>query len=184
MRIVNSMDSNTPSNILAPVKGQLFVRRQAHPGWVAIDFPELWRYRQLLLFHALRDIKVRYKQTALWGGLGDFAACSHDDGRQHRLWKTRRRPFRRRPVSDTRICRALFPWQLFAYASTQSSNSLVDNAHVLTKVYFPRLVIRYQVVSSYLTANSSTSAEGELVDERNHFTQQPQRNHQGITFYF
>ena len=42
-----------------------FVRRQARTGWVCVDFAELWHYRELLLFQALRDIKVRYKQTAL-----------------------------------------------------------------------------------------------------------------------
>jgi hypothetical protein len=42
-----------------------FVRRQATPGWVAINFSELWRYRELLMFQAIRDIKVRYKQTVL-----------------------------------------------------------------------------------------------------------------------
>jgi lipopolysaccharide transport system permease protein len=117
-----------------------FVRRQARPGWVAIDFAELWRYRELLLFQALRDIKVRYKQTALgaaWAILqpvltmvvfsiffGTLAGVPSDGV----------------PYPIFAFC-ALLPWQLFAYALTQSSNSLVDNAHVLTKVYFPRLIV-------------------------------------------
>src|SRR4030095_16815230 len=42
-----------------------FVRRQARPGWVSVDFAELWHYRELLLFQVLRGIKVRYKRTAL-----------------------------------------------------------------------------------------------------------------------
>src|SRR5215510_196588 len=42
-----------------------FVRRQARSGWVSVGFAELWHYRELLLFQTLRDIKVRYKQTAL-----------------------------------------------------------------------------------------------------------------------
>ncbi len=46
-------------------KSRPFVRRQARPGWVAIDFAELWRYRELLVFQAVRDIRVRYKQTVL-----------------------------------------------------------------------------------------------------------------------
>jgi lipopolysaccharide transport system permease protein len=41
------------------------VRRQAHSGWVPIQLGEVWNYRELLAFHALRDIKVRYKQTLL-----------------------------------------------------------------------------------------------------------------------
>jgi homopolymeric O-antigen transport system permease protein len=117
-----------------------FVRRQARPGWVAIDFPELWRYRELLLFQALRDIKVRYKQTALgaaWAILqpvltmlvfsiffGNLAGIP-SDGVPYPIF----------------VFAALLPWQLFAYALTQSSNSLVDSAHILTKVYFPRLIV-------------------------------------------
>jgi lipopolysaccharide transport system permease protein len=116
------------------------VRRQARPGWVAIDFSELWHYRELLVFYAIRDIKVRYKQTALgaaWAVLqpvltmvvfsiffGRLAQVPSDD-----------LPY---PIF---AFSALLPWQLFAFALTQSSNSLVDNSQVLTKVYFPRLVL-------------------------------------------
>jgi lipopolysaccharide transport system permease protein len=116
------------------------VRRQARPGWVAIDFAELWQYRELLVFYAVRDIKVRYKQTLLgsaWAILqpvmtmvvfsiffGKLAGVPSDD----------------LPYPVFSFC-GLLPWQLFAFALTQSSNSLVQNAHVLTKVYFPRLII-------------------------------------------
>jgi homopolymeric O-antigen transport system permease protein len=117
-----------------------FVRRQARPGWVGVDFAELWHYRELLLFQALRDIKVRYKQTALgaawailqpvltmavftifFGGLAGVPS----DGVPYPIF----------------AFSALLPWQLFVFALTQSSNSLVDNAPVLTKVYFPRLIL-------------------------------------------
>jgi lipopolysaccharide transport system permease protein len=116
------------------------VRRQSRPGWVAIDFSELWHYRELLVFYAVRDIKVRYKQTflgAAWAVLqpvltmvvfsiffGRLAQVPSDD-----------LPY---PIFSFA---ALLPWQLFSYALTQSSNSLVDNSQVLTKVYFPRLVL-------------------------------------------
>ena len=116
--------------------GQL-IRRQARAGWVAIDFAELWQYRELLAFQALRDIKVRYKQTALgaaWAVLqpvltmavfsiffGKLAGVP-SDGVPYPIF----------------AFSALLPWQLFAYALTQSSNSLVDNAQLLTKVAFPR----------------------------------------------
>jgi lipopolysaccharide transport system permease protein len=131
---------DTQSNAPSPAKPQYFVRRQARPGWVSIDFPELWRYRELLLFQALRDIKVRYRQTVLgasWAILqpvltmvvfsiffGTLAGVPSDGA-----------PY---PIF---AFAALLPWQLFAYALTQSSNSLVDSAHVLTKVYFPRLIL-------------------------------------------
>jgi lipopolysaccharide transport system permease protein len=118
------------------------VRRQARPGWAAIDFTELWQYRELLVFYAVRDIKVRYKQTLLgaaWAILqpvmtmvvfsiffGKLAGVPSDD----------------LPYPVFSFC-GLLPWQLFAFALNQSSNSLVQNAHVLTKVYFPRLVIPF-----------------------------------------
>jgi len=118
------------------------VRRQARPGWVAIDFAELWQYRELLFFFAVRDIKVRYKQTLLgiaWAILqpvmtmvvfsiffGNLAGVPSDG----------------LPYPVFSFC-GLLPWQLFAFALTQSSNSLVNNAHVLTKVYFPRLIIPF-----------------------------------------
>jgi lipopolysaccharide transport system permease protein len=125
------------------------VRRQARPGWVAINFTELWQYRELLVFQAVRDIKVRYKQTLLgaaWAILqpvlttvvfsiffGRLAGISAEG----------------LPYPVFAFC-ALLPWQLFAYALTHSSNSLVDNAHVLTKVYFPRLIIPLAAVMASL----------------------------------
>lgn len=116
------------------------VRRQAQPGPVTVDFAELWHYRELLLFQGLRDIKVRYKQTALgaaWAILqpvltmGVFTiffgrlAGVPSDGVPYPIF----------------AFSALLPWQLFVFALTQSSNSLVDNAPVLSKVYFPRLIL-------------------------------------------
>ena len=119
---------------------QIVVRRQARPGWAAIDFAELWRYRELVIFYAIRDIKVRYKQTLLgasWAILqpvltmvvfsiffGHLAGVP-SDGIPYPLFA---------------YC-GLVPWQLFAYALTQSSNRIVEDAGVITKVYFPRLIV-------------------------------------------
>ena len=122
-----------------------FVRRQARPGWVSVDFAELWHYRELLLFQALRDIKVRYKQTALgaaWAILQPIltmAAFTIFFGRLAGV------PSDGVPYPIFAFS-ALLPWQLFAFALTQSSNSLVDNAAVLTKVYFPRLILPFASV--------------------------------------
>ena len=117
-----------------------FVRRQARSGWVAVDFDELWQYRELLMFQVLRDIKVRYKQTALGAGWAilqpvlTMAVFSIFFGRLAGV------PSDGIPYPIFAFS-ALLPWQLFAYALTRSSNSLVDNAAVLTKVYFPRLIM-------------------------------------------
>ncbi len=109
-------------------------------GWEAIGWGELWRYRELLWFLALRDVKVRYKQTALgaaWAILQPLLTMlvfSVVFGRLARI------PSEGIPYPVFAYC-ALLPWQLFAYALTQSSNSLVTNQRLITKVYFPRLVV-------------------------------------------
>lgn len=130
-------------------KSRPFVRRQARPGWVAIDFGELWRYRELLVFQAIRDIRVRYKQTVLgvaWAVLQPVVTMvvfSLFFGKLAKL------PSDGIPYPVFTFC-ALLPWQLFTYALTYSSNSLVDNANAVTKVYFPRLILPFSAVISGL----------------------------------
>lgn len=109
-------------------------------AWTSIGFRELWDYRELLYFLTLRDIKVRYKQTALgaaWAVIQPFfmmVVFSLFFGRLAGI-KSDGIPY---PVFT--FC-ALLPWQLFAHALTESSNSLVANERLITKVYFPRLVV-------------------------------------------
>jgi lipopolysaccharide transport system permease protein len=107
---------------------------------MALNIAEIWHYRELLFFLVWRDIKVRYKQTALgvaWAVLqplftmlvftlffGRLAKIS-SNGLPYPLFSYA----------------ALLPWQLFAFALTESSNSIVVNERLITKVYFPRLVI-------------------------------------------
>src|SRR5215475_7045340 len=117
-----------------------FVRRQARPGWVSVDFTELWHYRELLLFQALRDIKVRYKQTALgaaWAILQPVLTMLVFSVFFGRLAKV---PSDGVPYPVFAFA-ALLPWQLFAYALTESANSLVGSQNLIKKVYFPRLVV-------------------------------------------
>ena len=118
--------------------GTILVRPRS--GFQPIDLPELWRYRELLWFLALRDIKVRYKQTLLgaaWAILQPFLTMvvfSIVFGRFAAI------PSEGAPYPVFVYC-GLLPWQLFAYALTQSSASLVTNQRLITKVYFPRLVV-------------------------------------------
>ncbi|HKN47294.1 MAG TPA: ABC transporter permease [Candidatus Polarisedimenticolia bacterium] len=118
--------------------GTILVRPRS--GFQPIDLPELWRYRELLWFLALRDIKVRYKQTLLgaaWAILQPFLTMvvfSIVFGRFAAI------PSEGAPYPVFAYC-GLLPWQLFAYALTQSSASLVANQRLITKVYFPRLVV-------------------------------------------
>ena len=122
-----------------------FVRRQARPGWVAIDFAEIWQYRELLIFYAIRDIKVRYKQTLLGAAWAILQPVMTMVVFSIFFGKLAGVPSDGMPYPVFVFC-GLLPWQLFAFALTQSSNSLVQNAHVLTKVYFPRLILPFASV--------------------------------------
>lgn len=109
-------------------------------GWASIGFRELWDYRELLYFLTLRDIKVRYKQTALgaaWAVIQPFFMMLVFSLFFGRLAKV---PSDGIPYPVFAFC-ALLPWQLFAHALTESSNSLVANERLITKVYFPRLIV-------------------------------------------
>jgi lipopolysaccharide transport system permease protein len=113
---------------------------QPAPGWVSLRLPELWRYRELLVFLAWRDVKVRYKQTALgvvWAVLQPLLGMVVFTVFFGRLAKV---PSDGIPYPLFSYS-ALLAWQLFAYSLTESSNSVVANERLITKVYFPRLVI-------------------------------------------
>jgi lipopolysaccharide transport system permease protein len=109
-------------------------------GWFSLDLRELWAYRELLYFLAWRDIKVRYKQTAIgvawavlqplammlvftvfFGKLGNLPS----DGIPYPLF----------------TLAALLPWQLFSRTITECTNSLVSDQRLITRVYFPRIII-------------------------------------------
>lgn len=116
------------------------VRIRPSAGWRALDFGELWQYRDLMYFLAWRDVKVRYKQTALgvaWAILQPLAAMVvftvflgalvhvPSDGLPYALF----------------AYVGLLPWTFFANAAAGASSSLVANTNLVAKVYFPRLAI-------------------------------------------
>lgn len=109
-------------------------------GWASLGLGELWESRELLYFLTWRDVKVRYKQTALGAAwaiiqpLFMMVVFSLFFGRLGKM------PSDGIPYPVFTFC-ALLPWQLFAHALTESSNSLVANERLITKVYFPRLVV-------------------------------------------
>ena len=117
--------------------------------WVPVDFKELWEYRELLYFFTWRDVKLRYKQTGLgiawaiiqplflmivfslfFGGLAQIPS----DGVPYPLFSLA----------------ALLPWTLFAEGMTRSTISMVSNAGIMTKVYFPRLIMPVASIMSPL----------------------------------
>jgi len=109
-------------------------------GWVPLDLMDLWRYRELVYFMTWRDLTVRYKQTLLgvawavlrplltmvvfsifFGGLAKMPS----DGVPYPIF----------------TYTALLPWELFVTALTIASRSLVLNSNMITKVYFPRIIL-------------------------------------------
>lgn len=125
------------------------IRIRPSHGWRALDLAELRRYRGLLLFLTLRDIRLRYKQTALgvaWAVLQPLATMLVFTIFFGKLAKL---PSDDKPYALF-VLAALVPWQLFAYALTQSGNSLVAEQRLITKVYFPRLIVPVASVLSGL----------------------------------
>jgi lipopolysaccharide transport system permease protein len=113
---------------------------EASRGFVPIDLRALWEYRELLYFLTWRDIKVRYKQTilgALWAIIQPLfsmivftiffgkLAKMPSDGAPYALF----------------AYVGLLPWTFFSNAMSQAGNSLVGSQNLISKVYFPRLVI-------------------------------------------
>jgi len=118
-------------------------------GWLPFDFKELWRYRELVYFLTWRDIKVRYKQAALgiaWAILQPLLTMLIFTVIFGILLKT---PSQGIPYPLFALS-ALLPWQLFATALQRSSVSLVGNANLITKIYFPRLAIPMSTVFAAL----------------------------------
>lgn len=109
-------------------------------GWPSLNLKDVWEYRELLYFLAWRDVKVRYKQTVLgvvWAVMQPAFTMIVFSIFFGWLIKV---PSDGLPYPFFAIC-ALLPWQLFASSLTATSNSLVANQHLITKISFPRLVI-------------------------------------------
>src|SRR5215831_2506022 len=109
-------------------------------GLVRLNLRDVWAYRELLFFLIWRDVKVRYKQTALgatWAILQPVLTMIVFSVFFGRLGKIPSDGIPYPVFSFT----ALLPWQLFAFALSESSNSLVASQNLITKVYFPRLVV-------------------------------------------
>ena len=116
-------------------------------GWVSLKLRELWEYRELLYFLVWRDVKVRYKQTALgaaWDVIQPFftmvvfslffgqLAKIPSDGVPYPIFSYA----------------ALVPWMFFAHGMSQATSKLVGSADLVKKVYFPRLAIPIAAVLS------------------------------------
>jgi lipopolysaccharide transport system permease protein len=123
------------------------IRRR--PGWQLIDLGELWRYRELLFFLTWRDVKIRYKQSALgvaWAVIQPLANMAVFTLFLGRLTG----------ISDSEkhywlfVLAGFLPWTFFSNAIMAASNSVVANERLVTRVYFPRLIIPLSSVGASL----------------------------------
>src|SRR6266403_5377175 len=139
--------SATPMQVHASASA--VVRIEPPRGWLELRLKEVWEYRELLYFFAMRDIKIRYKQTAigvLWVVLQPLLSMGVFTIFFGRLAKL---PSDGLPYPVFYFA-ALAPWTYFSTALTTTTNVVVDNQRVITKVYFPRLILPFSSVLSGL----------------------------------
>jgi lipopolysaccharide transport system permease protein len=131
--------SSTPRQLVGRTSEPVMFIRPSK-GWAALNLKELWQYRELIYFLTWRDIKVRYKQTALgaaWAIIQPFFTMVVFTIFFGRLAKV---PSDNVPYPIFSYT-ALLPWGLFTKALTDTGRSLVAHRAMITKIYFPRLSI-------------------------------------------
>lgn len=116
------------------------MRIQPEHGWAALEIGDLWRYRDLLYILAMRDVKLRYKQTALgivWVILQPLVAAL--------IFAVIFGRFANLPSSGIPylpfVFAGMLPWNLFAGALQRAGNSLISDSKLISKVYFPRMAV-------------------------------------------
>jgi lipopolysaccharide transport system permease protein len=123
---------------------------RARPGWHLIGVGELWRYRELLFFLTWRDVKIRYKQSALgvaWAviqPLANMIVFTLFIGRIAGLGGHSKQ------VYWLFVLVGFLPWTFFSNAIIAASNSVVGNERLVTRIYFPRLIIPFSAVGASL----------------------------------
>jgi lipopolysaccharide transport system permease protein len=121
------------------------LRIEAPSGWIHVDFKELWEARELLYFFVWRDVKIRYKQTAIgaaWAVLQPLMTMLVFSLFFGKLAKI---PSHGLPYPIFYYS-ALLPWMYFSGALQNATNVVVEQQRVITKVYFPRLVLPLSAV--------------------------------------
>ena len=132
------LQEEAPQTVIEPIK-----------GWLSINWGDIWQYRELLYFLTWRDVKVRYKQTVLgflWAFIQPFTKMVVFSLIFGRLAKMDSEGFPY-PIF---LYAGLLPWQFFAGSLNRSSQSVVGSANLITKVYFPRLIIPLASVGAAL----------------------------------
>jgi lipopolysaccharide transport system permease protein len=143
------MGAQTQAAVAARPAEYPVVRIEARRGWLALDLGELWAYRDLVYFFVWRDIKVRYKQTvigAAWAILQPVLTMLVFSLFFGKLAKI---PSQGLPYPIFYYT-ALLPWNYFASAMQGATNIVVENQRVITKIYFPRVVLPISSILSGL----------------------------------
>lgn len=146
-----SVNSNTTATSTQAERRPGFstIRIEPPHGWFDLRLKELWDYRELLYFFVWRDVKIRYKQTAigvLWVVLQPLLTMLVANLFFHKLAKI---PSPGLPY--TVFCfAALVPWTYFSTSLLNATNIVVENQRVITKVFFPRLILPFSAVMSGL----------------------------------
>lgn len=133
-------ESRGSASIAEPIE----VVIRATSGWRALDLRELWRYRDLVYFLTMREVSVRYKQTILgaaWAILHPVMSAGIFTALFAILMGRGRMPSIPGVPYFVATLAVMLPWQLFAHSMTSSGQSLVKHHRLVTKVYFPRLVV-------------------------------------------
>lgn len=138
-----------PDPALSSLPEKPLITIERNRSWSATDIYELWVHRELLYFLMWRDLKVRYKQTMLGVAWIVMQPLLMTLIFTVFLGKLAHVPFEG-PAYPLFIFVGLMPWNFFSSAINNSSNSLVGNAHLITKVYFPRMIVPAAAVGARL----------------------------------
>ena len=113
------------------------------PGRQELNYwRDLWRYRELFYVLAWRDLAVRYKQTVIGAAWAVIRPISHHGDLYRRLRPHRQAALRRRHAPyPLMVFAGMLPWTFFSTALSDASGSLIGNANLISKVYFPRLIV-------------------------------------------
>ncbi|HEY3968493.1 MAG TPA: ABC transporter permease [Planctomycetaceae bacterium] len=134
----------------APPDAQHLLTLRPTSGWRAINVRELWRFRELAFFLAWRDVKVRYKQTVLgaaWAVIQPVMTMVVFSVFFGRLGGMSQHVDQAYPIF---VYSALLPWTFFSGAVSQCGGSLIQSERLISKVYFPRLLIPFAAVGAAL----------------------------------
>src|SRR5439155_11182770 len=134
------IESESQATKLQPIADISVLHIEPSRSWPSVNLHELWAYRELLYFLVWRDVKVRYKQTVIGAAWAIFQPLM-----TMVVFTVVFRKFGDMPSDGLPYplfsYAALLPWEYFAKSLNSSISSVVANSHLITKVYFPRLLL-------------------------------------------